>query len=249
MPDLRHQDYALRVALLTASLLATFRPAHAQGTIPTFTRAIGGSSYTLAGRDPAQHGATVIPTVLVPITLTFDGKTIRMDAAPDVPPILTSPVFSNFALSSGKKTQYADALLRSTFPKDKRDTRCSANRSVKPITIAIPAGYGYLLTSKKSGTSFGVVDSEFLQKQLFQQIPRQDGALVVAVTHNTTYYADCRRNRMLRLGNTRHRRRHRQLLRAWFVISATRPPSWQTRISSRSPSSSRSSSTIRCTIR
>ncbi len=60
---------------------------------------------------------------------------------------------------------------------------------MKPLTIAIPVGYGYLLSSKKSGTYFAVVDSEFLQKEIFKQLPRQDGKLVIAVTHNTTYYA------------------------------------------------------------
>jgi chitinase len=126
--------------------------------------------------------------MLVPIALTFEGKTIRMDAAPDTARILTSPIFSNYSFS-GKKTQYADALLRSTFPRDKKGHTLLGKPAVKPITIAVPAGSGYLLMSKKSGTSFAVVDSEFLEKQLFQQIPRQDGTLVIAVTHNTTYYA------------------------------------------------------------
>jgi chitinase len=184
MPDIR-----IRTLCLPVLLVVTFCPAPAQGTVPTFTRAIGGSSYTLAGRDPAQPGRTVISTVLVPIALTFEGKTIQMDAAPDVPRILKSPIFSNFAFSSGKKTQYADALLGSTFPENKKSHTLLGKPGVKPITIAIPAGYGYLLTSRKSGTSFAIVDSEFLEKQLFQQIPRQDGTLVIAVTHNTTYYA------------------------------------------------------------
>ena len=61
---------------------------------------------------------------------------------------------------------------------------------IKPVKITIPAGYGYVLTSKKTGTSFAVVDVNFLQKEIFKQIPKQDGKLVIAVTHNTTYYAD-----------------------------------------------------------
>jgi len=183
MPDTRTR------ILLLVLLSVTFVTAHPQGSIPTFTRTISGNSYTLAGRDPSQPGQTVIPTLLVPITLTFEGKAIRMDAAPDVSRILKSPIFSNFAFSSGKKTQYGDALLRSTFPEDSKGHTHLGTPSVKPVTIDIPAAYGYLLTSKKSGTSFAVVDSEFVQKQLFQQIPRQDGTLVIAVTHNTTYYA------------------------------------------------------------
>src|SRR5580658_11160532 len=91
------------LALFTQPLSLT----HAQGTIPTFQRTIGQSTYTLAGHDPAQPGTTVIPTVLVPITLTFDGKPIRMDAGPDVPRILQSPIFSAFPFAPGEKVQYA----------------------------------------------------------------------------------------------------------------------------------------------
>ena len=57
------------------------------------------------------------------------------------------------------------------------------------MTIAVPAGSGYLLSSKSSGRTFAVVDSEFVEKEIFRQIPRQDGKLILAVTHNTTYYA------------------------------------------------------------
>ena len=61
--------------------------AQAQGTVPTFRVTAGQGSYTLAGRDPASGGSTTIPTVLVPVTLSFDveeercGKPFIMDAA------------------------------------------------------------------------------------------------------------------------------------------------------------------------
>jgi chitinase len=183
-------DMRIRITCLLLPLAFALQTAHAQGTIPTFKRAISGGTYTLAGRDPAQSGTTVIPTVLVPVTLTFPGKATHMDASPDVPHILKSPIFSRFAFT-GDKTQYADALLRATFPSDttKQGHTLLGKPEVKPVTIAVPPGYGYLLSSKKSGTWFAVVDSEFLQKEIFKQIPRQDGKLVIALTHNTTYYA------------------------------------------------------------
>jgi chitinase len=169
--------------------------AHAQGTVPTFQHAAGQASYTLAGRDPAQSGVTTIPTVLVPVTLSFDskktaGKPFAMDAAPDAARVLRSPVFSKFAFPSGGTTQYADALLRTTFPKTDAWHTLLGKPEVKPVKIAVPAGYGYILTSKKTGASFAVVDIEFLQKELFRQLPKQDGKLVIALTHNTTYYAE-----------------------------------------------------------
>ena len=61
---------------------------------------------------------------------------------------------------------------------------------VKPVKITVPAGYGYILTSKKTSASFAVVDVEYLQTELFKQLPKQPGKLVIAMTHNTTYYAD-----------------------------------------------------------
>ncbi len=178
-------------------LLLTLPPqfARAQGTVPTFVHAIGQGSYTLAGRDPAQAVATTIPTVLVPIALSFDtkkaaGKPFVMDATQDVPRLLHSPVFSKFSFPSGGATQYADAMLRSTFPKAGGWHTLLGEPEVKAVHITVPAGYGYVLTSKKSGASFAVVDVEFLQKELFRQLPKQEGKLVIAVTQNTTYYAE-----------------------------------------------------------
>ncbi len=181
--------------LLLAFLVLPLPLAHAQGTVPTFQHAAGQSSYTLLGRDPAQGGSTTIPTVLVPVTLSFDakppaGKPFRMDAAADVAAVLRSPVFSPFAFPSGGNTQYADALLRTTFPKAGDWHTLLGKPDIKAVSITVPVGYGYILTSKKSGASFAVADIEFLQKELFKQIPKQEGKLVIALTHNTTYYAD-----------------------------------------------------------
>jgi chitinase len=174
-------------------LVLPLSDAQAQGTVPTFQYTVGQSSYTLVGGDPAKGSVTTIPTLLVPITLSFDtkkiaGKPFVMDAAKDVRGVLHSPVFSKFAFPSGGKTQYADALLRSTFSKTDGWHTLLGKPQVQPVKITIPAGYGYMLTSKKSGGSFAVVDIEFLQKELFKQLPKQDGKLVIALTHNTTYY-------------------------------------------------------------
>jgi chitinase len=157
--------------------------------VPTFQVTAGQASYTLVGRDPTQGGTTTILTLLVPIALSFDAKKVVMDAAPDVPRILHSPVFSNFAFPSGGATQYADAMLRATFPKAAGWHTLLGKPETKPLKITVPVGYGYVLTSKKTGGSVAVVDVEFLQKELFKQLPKQEGKLVIAVTHNTTYYA------------------------------------------------------------
>lgn len=169
--------------------------AQAQGTVPTFRAAVGQNSYTLVGDDPAKGGITTIPTVLVPIRLSFDskktaGKPLVMDAAADVPRILHSPIFSKFQFASGERTQYADAMMRTTFPHAARGWHTLLSKpEIRQVTITVPVGDGYILTSKKSGGAVAVVDIEFLQEELFKRIPKMDGRLVIAVTHNTTYYA------------------------------------------------------------
>ena len=167
---------------------------HAQGTVPTFQHKVESASYTLVGRDPGQGDVTTIPTVLVPVTLSFEAKkkarkAFVMDAGPDVKQILRSPVFADFAFHSGGTTQYADAMLRTMFPKAEEWHTRLGKPEVKTVKIAVPLGYGYILTSKKSGRSFAVADIEFVQKEIFKRIPKQEGKLVIAVTRNTTYYA------------------------------------------------------------
>jgi chitinase len=169
--------------------------ARAQGTVPTFQQKVGQASYTLLGRDPAAGGVTTIPTLLVPITLAFDskkagGKPFVMDPRADVPRLLRSPVFAKFAFPAGGNTQYADALLRATFPKAEKWHTLLGKPKVRPLKISVPAGLGYVLTSKKTGQSIGVLDLEFLEKELFKQIPKQEGTLVIALTHNITFFAD-----------------------------------------------------------
>jgi len=169
-------------------------PVLAQGTAPTFSLKIGAESYTLLGSDPAKHASLTIPTVLVPVNLIFDAKTIAgkfytLDAVADVPQVLRSPIFSNFGFASSETTQYADAMLRASFADAGGWHTLLGKPEVKPAKITVPAGYGYVLTSKASGRSVAIADIEFVQKELFKQIPKQDGTLVIAVTHNTAYYA------------------------------------------------------------
>lgn len=179
---------------LLAFCLASFRPAGAQGTVPTFVHHAGDKSYTLIGADPAKGGTTIIPTVLAPVTLSFEskkiaGKPFALDASKDVSALLRSPVFAKFKFASAGDTQYVDAMLRTTFPAAKDWHTLLGKPEVKPITVTIPVGYGYVLTSKGTGTAAAVVDLEFVQKEIFKQLPKQDGKLVLAITQNTTFYA------------------------------------------------------------
>jgi chitinase len=184
----------MRSPLVWAMFLFCGAPcARAQGTAPLFQQAVGQGYYTLVGHDPAQGGVTTIPTVVVPIRLYFEakktaGKPLAMDAAADVSKVLRSPIFSTFTFAAGA-TQYVDAMLRTCFPRADSWHTLLEKPDVIPTQITIPIGYGYILTSKKTGGALAVVDVEFLQRELFKHIPKQNGKLVIAVTHNTTYYA------------------------------------------------------------
>src|SRR5262249_14361118 len=112
-------DMRIKSICLLFPLYLSLHFAHAQGTVPTFGHSTSQGSYTLAGRDPQQVGTTTIPTVLVPIELSFDakktaGKPFVVSASTDTSDVLRSPIFSSFANASGNTTQYADAMLRST---------------------------------------------------------------------------------------------------------------------------------------
>lgn len=166
----------------------------AQGTAPVFRQTVGESSYAILGNNPARGGTAVIPTVLAPVTLVFEsrevgGRPFVMDAARDVGKLLASPVFSAFAFPAGGTTQYADAMLRTMFPNAAGWHTQLGKPEVKGVRITVPAGYGYILTSKSSGGALAVADLEFVERELFKQVPKQEGKLVVAVTHNTTFYA------------------------------------------------------------
>ncbi|HZZ40530.1 MAG TPA: glycosyl hydrolase family 18 protein [Acidobacteriaceae bacterium] len=173
--------------------------AYGQGTVPTFRYDSGQTWVTLPGENPAQAGTQaatlMIPTVLVPVRLVFDapgtdGKSLTLDAATDVPQLLQSPVFAKAPFSDEAPTQYMDAMLRATFGKSARAGwhTLLAQPEVRPLTVEIPAGYGYALTSKRTETALGMADIEFVERAIFQSIAHEDGKLVIAVTENTAFY-------------------------------------------------------------
>ena len=61
----------LQSMVLLAASLAVLR---AQGTVPTFDYPVGQTKYALMGGDPGKGSSTTIPTVLVPVALSFEAK-------------------------------------------------------------------------------------------------------------------------------------------------------------------------------
>jgi chitinase len=179
-------------SLLIAFFMFAGAVGFGQGTAPTFRYAAHGRVVTLPGRDPAQGGTTLIPTVLVPVRLEFlapaADKPWSLDSARNVPKVLNSPVFSKVAFGAAGTTQYADAMLRATTGTAADWHTLLGEPKVRPVTVKIPPGYGYMLRSKRTGTMLGMADVEYVQRAIFKQIPRQEGKLVIAVTSNAAYY-------------------------------------------------------------
>jgi chitinase len=180
--------------LMMISFLSAAGAGYGQGTAPTFQFKAGQSSLTLPGRDPALGGTTVIPTVLVAVRLKFDAKragarSLTFDAASDARQVLRSPVFAKAAFKAEGATQYADAMLRAAVGTAPSSWHTLLGPpEVRRLSVKIPVGYGYMLTSKRTGTQLAMVDVEYLQREIFQQVPRQEGKLVIALTRNTGYY-------------------------------------------------------------
>jgi chitinase len=188
MNELKNARLLPIVFLVLASELA-----FGQGTAPTFRFNTANGVVTLPGRDPSQGGTTMIPTLLVPVRLHFlapsaESASATLDATADVPRLLHSPVFSSVTLRAGETTQYLDAMLRATTNTASGYHTLLGTPQVQGVTVEIPPGYGYMLSSKRTGTRLGMADVEYIQREIFRQIPRQEGKLVIAVTHNTAFY-------------------------------------------------------------
>ena len=161
-------------------------------TIATFHYKLEGNTYTLAGSEPAIGGTTEIPVVVVPVSLSFaSSKQPALDASTDVPALLRSPVFTAFSFGREGSLQYGDAMLRATLPHAQNwHTILAKGDVIKMAQIAVPPAFGYVLTSKTSGRRLGIADIEYVQREVFKQVPKQNGKLVMVVTHNTAYYAE-----------------------------------------------------------
>jgi chitinase len=183
-------------SLLASFLFVVLLGAPAYGTVPTFQYTAENAAFTLLGGDPMRGGTTTIPVLVVPVALSFearaiDGKRHSLDATADVQPLLRSPIFSPFPFTVGGTAQYADAMLRATFPQSRDWHVLLAGPTVrKTVEVKIPSGAGYILLSKKTGRSVGIADIQYVQRELFKHVEPLPGTLIIAVTHNVSFYAE-----------------------------------------------------------
>ena len=182
-------------------------PGQTVRTVPTFTGSFVTDgkrySYTIAGQKPESGGTTTIPTVVVPLSLSFDASAngqrnkVVMNAEGDVRAILDSPIFQEFPFATGK-TQYGDAVQRAQFYKTAKEaakewhTLLGRPQVATPMQIDVPAANGYVLHSQRTGKSLGIVDLDFIEKQLFEHLASTSAGtdkLVIAVTKDVEFYS------------------------------------------------------------
>lgn len=195
----------LGISLVFTSGCAKAAPPSAAALVPTFKRSFDVAGrhyrYVVAGRNPALGGTTTIPTVLVPVSLVFDGdrdtagKALAIDASSAVPKVIDSPILQKFPFATGD-TQYADAVQRAEFYKEaiSKDwhTLLGRPRVTAALPIEIPVADGYLLHSKRTGLSLAVVDRDFVRKRLFEGLSKMKigpDKLVIAITKDAEFYA------------------------------------------------------------
>jgi len=183
----------MRLGSLLSLVLFFVAAALAQSTLPHFTVADHHGSVTLLGRSPSQSKTTFIPTVLVPVTLSFvanpaNGRPATLSSLSAVPAVLHSPVFARFGFSDSEHTQYADALLRSAVHHAAGWHTLLGSPAVHPLHITIPPRAGYLLSDGRTGGKMAILDVEYLERRIFAQLPSEKGKLFLIVTPNAAYY-------------------------------------------------------------
>ncbi len=193
------------VCLLLLFEYACTRSSDMVRSVPTFTGSFVTNgkqfSYIMAGRNPESGGTTTIPTVLVPLSFSFDAQAGQnpqppvMSAQGVVSEVLESPIFKPFSFATGN-TQFGDAVQRAQFYKAaaKTDwhTLLGQPDVSAPMQIEIPAANGYLLHSAATGNSLAVVDLDFVQSQLFNRLSSTGATpdkLLIALARNVAFYS------------------------------------------------------------
>ena len=130
----------------------------------------GGATYPffMVGRSPSHPGTTVVPTVLIPIDLTFQDNesslSSQLDGSVNVPAILHSPIFqaATFAVT-GDTTQYADAMTRAEWSNVLKNVQShhvllGAPTVLPTVQLTVPTGSGVL--EDPGGIPHGLINSD-----------------------------------------------------------------------------------------
>jgi hypothetical protein len=151
--------------------------------------------FTTVGSAPQKGQTTRIPTVIIPISLFFEGYSdeqgnpIVMDIVPALPSVVNSPNFRNASYPSGY-TQFGDAVQRAQFfhvMTPEWRTLLGEPQLLKPVNIDVPRGSATVYRMRSSGAVFAVVDEGFFISHLNTILQLENlkvNALPIALTSN-----------------------------------------------------------------
>ncbi|HVO64604.1 MAG TPA: hypothetical protein VMT53_27025 [Terriglobales bacterium] len=148
--------------------------------------------YAMVGTDPAAGSATtVVPTNIVPISLSFSNGT-RLDGSTRVQSVIASPIFQSFDSQAGF-TQYADAVYRASFFKIVEEKSPSWHVLLgQPAVLGtqyinVPADKGLEFTGSHSGAPVGLMDVDWFtgqMRRLVTNLKLDPHALTIFLTDN-----------------------------------------------------------------
>jgi probable HAF family extracellular repeat protein len=131
---------------------------------------------TVVGTDPALGQTTTIPTVIFAYRLqladgtVFDASSDVIDGVTPVQGVLASPIFTPAPWDRRRLgiTQWSDAVMRANFAERMADGYhvLLGRPTVIPVTVDVPAAFGFSFTDPKSGVLEGAVDGDWLNDQL-----------------------------------------------------------------------------------
>lgn len=190
-----HFEASNKMSEAAAQLLAQDRLVSVPHFTGTFAFQGQHFPYTIVGRAPQRGQTTRIPTMIIPISLFFEGYSdaqgnpITMDIVPDLPAVLNSPNFRNASYPTDY-TQFGDAMQRAEFfhaMSADWHTVLDAPQILKPVNIDVPRGSATLYRMRSSGAIFAVVDEGFFISHLNTIIQLENlnvNALPIALTAN-----------------------------------------------------------------
>jgi hypothetical protein len=135
---------------------------------------------TVIGADPALGQTTIIPTVIFAYRLqladgtVFDASSDVIDGVTPVQGVLSSPIFNPTRWTAGRVslgiTQWSDAVMRANFWGRMADGYhvLLGAPTVIPITVDVPAAFGFSVVDPKSGEREAAIDGDWLFNLIIQ---------------------------------------------------------------------------------
>jgi len=151
--------------------------------------------FNMVGSDPASDSSSTIPTVMVPIDLSFAAQGgFALSGSPVAGPLAGSPVWDSetYTQTGDTDVQYGDAIMRGQFDKvgSGYHVRLGAPSMHAPVSFTVPRGQGFA-AQIPDGPVIGLVNTDWFASaitQLNNRLGVDPRVLTVYVTDNVLLY-------------------------------------------------------------